>query len=251
MSAELGFQFPIVSGIPDSLSCISDSKAQDSGFHKQLFSGFPCMGRERKSRISYDDYILYAIKTVWPFPAFLAHFSSIQRIARVMPVFAVVVRDAVLQTLQPIPPRLAQHWSIVGTIIVTLLGCICTWQWTIGSVSTQEAFFTFWWTISVYAYFVTIAVASVMAAFVIILRLTEAQALFTIPSDLARFISVCCTVIMPVVIIVVGDTEFHAVFAKPSRLTCLASVMRAIIMPIVVIIVRDTVHVTFGTKPPR
>ena len=48
MSAELGFQFPIVSGIPDSLSCISDSKAQDSRFHKQLFSGFPCMGRKKK-----------------------------------------------------------------------------------------------------------------------------------------------------------------------------------------------------------
>ena len=109
MSAEFGFRFPIVRGIPDSLSCISDSKAQDSGNHKQLISGFPCMGRKRKSRISYDDYILYAIKTVWPFPAFLAHFSSIQRIARVVPVFAVIMRDAILQTLQPIPPRLAQH----------------------------------------------------------------------------------------------------------------------------------------------
>ena len=109
MSAEFGSRFPIVIGIPDSLSCISDSEAQESGFHKQLFSGFPCMGRKKKSLISFDDYILYAIKTVWPFPAFLAHFSSIQRIASVMPVFAVVVRNTVLQTLQPIPPRLAQH----------------------------------------------------------------------------------------------------------------------------------------------
>ena len=30
----------IVSGIPDSLSCIPDSKAQDSGLHKQNFLGF-------------------------------------------------------------------------------------------------------------------------------------------------------------------------------------------------------------------
>ena len=31
-SVELGFWIPIVSGIPDSLGCIPDSKAQDSGF---------------------------------------------------------------------------------------------------------------------------------------------------------------------------------------------------------------------------
>ena len=28
---------PVVIGIPDSLSCIPDSKAQDSGFHKEKF----------------------------------------------------------------------------------------------------------------------------------------------------------------------------------------------------------------------
>ena len=31
----LGFWIPLVIRIPDSLSCIADSKAQDSGFHKQ------------------------------------------------------------------------------------------------------------------------------------------------------------------------------------------------------------------------
>ena len=59
-TVELGFRIPIVRGIPDSDSCIPDSKAQDSGFHKQKFprfrilhakisripeSGFPYMGR--------------------------------------------------------------------------------------------------------------------------------------------------------------------------------------------------------------
>ena len=34
------FWIPIVIGIPDSLSCIPDSKPQDSGFHKQNFLGF-------------------------------------------------------------------------------------------------------------------------------------------------------------------------------------------------------------------
>ena len=34
---ELGFRIPIVSGIPDSLSWILDSKVQDSGFHKNKF----------------------------------------------------------------------------------------------------------------------------------------------------------------------------------------------------------------------
>ena len=37
LSVELGFRIPIVSGIPDSSSCIPDSKAQDSGFHSKFF----------------------------------------------------------------------------------------------------------------------------------------------------------------------------------------------------------------------
>ena len=37
LSVELEFWIPIVSGIPDSLSCIPDSKAQDSRFHRQKF----------------------------------------------------------------------------------------------------------------------------------------------------------------------------------------------------------------------
>ena len=39
-SVELGFRILIVCGIPDSLSCIADSKAQDSGFHKEEFPSF-------------------------------------------------------------------------------------------------------------------------------------------------------------------------------------------------------------------
>ena len=37
LSVELGFRIPIVSGIPDSSSCIPDSQAQDSGFHSKFF----------------------------------------------------------------------------------------------------------------------------------------------------------------------------------------------------------------------
>ncbi|CAH3168734.1 unnamed protein product, partial [Porites evermanni] len=40
LTVELGFLIPIVSGIPDSLSCIPDSKAKDSWFYKQNFPGF-------------------------------------------------------------------------------------------------------------------------------------------------------------------------------------------------------------------
>ena len=36
----LGFWIPLVIGTPDSLSCITDSKAQDSGFHKKSFPPF-------------------------------------------------------------------------------------------------------------------------------------------------------------------------------------------------------------------
>ena len=39
LSVGLGFWIPIVSGIPDSMSCIPDSKTRDCGFHKQNFSG--------------------------------------------------------------------------------------------------------------------------------------------------------------------------------------------------------------------
>ena len=46
----LGFWIPLVIGIPDSLSCIADSKAQDSWFHKQNFPGFPIPLHRAKSR---------------------------------------------------------------------------------------------------------------------------------------------------------------------------------------------------------
>ena len=39
-SVELGFLIPIVSGMPDSLSCIPDSKDQDSRLHKRKFIRF-------------------------------------------------------------------------------------------------------------------------------------------------------------------------------------------------------------------
>ena len=49
LSVKLGFQIRVVSGIPDSLSCMSDSKAQDSGFREQNFSDsafqIPYIGR--------------------------------------------------------------------------------------------------------------------------------------------------------------------------------------------------------------
>ena len=35
----LGFWIPVVTEIPDSFSCIPNSKAKDSGFHKQNFPG--------------------------------------------------------------------------------------------------------------------------------------------------------------------------------------------------------------------
>ena len=38
---ELVFWIPIVCGIPDSSSCVPDSKAQDSRFQKQSFSRIP------------------------------------------------------------------------------------------------------------------------------------------------------------------------------------------------------------------
>ena len=56
LSAKSGFRIPIISEIPDSLSCLPDSKAQDSGCHKQKFpavSGIriPFMGREQATLV--------------------------------------------------------------------------------------------------------------------------------------------------------------------------------------------------------
>ena len=54
LSVKLGLWFSIVSRIPDSLSCILDSKAQDSGFRipkakisRIPVSGFPYKGRSK------------------------------------------------------------------------------------------------------------------------------------------------------------------------------------------------------------
>ena len=59
LSVELGFWIPIVKGLPDSLSCILDSKAQDSYFPRfriptakisQILEyGFPNMGGSPKA----------------------------------------------------------------------------------------------------------------------------------------------------------------------------------------------------------
>ena len=57
---ELGFQIPNISGIPDSLSCILDSKAQDSAFFQNLRfpesafkkQKFPRLRRDRKLAIT-------------------------------------------------------------------------------------------------------------------------------------------------------------------------------------------------------
>ena len=51
LSVELGFRIPIVSGIPDSISCIPDSTAQDSKFHLQKFPRF-----QNSNSLSWGDY---------------------------------------------------------------------------------------------------------------------------------------------------------------------------------------------------
>ena len=60
---ELGFWVPIVSGITDSLSCISNSKAQDSGFYKQNAPGFrnPLHGTSRMTETTSQCLILSKI----------------------------------------------------------------------------------------------------------------------------------------------------------------------------------------------
>ena len=55
LSVEFGFWIPIVSGIPDSLSCIPDFNAQDSEFHKQKIFRIPeSLKRGRDNALSWS-----------------------------------------------------------------------------------------------------------------------------------------------------------------------------------------------------
>ena len=56
LSVKLGFWIPILSRIPDSLRCIPDSIAQDSGFYKQKFHGFRNTDSITWSDPSFDKY---------------------------------------------------------------------------------------------------------------------------------------------------------------------------------------------------
>ena len=62
------WDFPIVSGNPDSVSWITDSKVQDSGFNKLQFPEFQnpdYLTRGQKSKVSQDHYILYILYHSW------------------------------------------------------------------------------------------------------------------------------------------------------------------------------------------
>ena len=59
LSVELGIWIPILSAITDSLSCILDSKALDSGFHNQNLPGYRLLqvkiSQIPESRFSYKE----------------------------------------------------------------------------------------------------------------------------------------------------------------------------------------------------
>ena len=63
-SVELGSQIPIVSGILDSYSCIPDSKAQDSGFHRQKISSFRIL-HAKISRIPESGFPYIGRKSIY------------------------------------------------------------------------------------------------------------------------------------------------------------------------------------------
>ena len=90
---KLGFWITIVSGIPDSSSCIPDLKAQDSEFHKQkvpgfripqaknsriLESRFPYMGYERGEELARKLYsaVLLSAVLLLLFVCFFVFFPS-------------------------------------------------------------------------------------------------------------------------------------------------------------------------------
>ena len=71
-SVELGFWIPFLSGIPDSLSCILGSKAQDSGFNEQNFPGI----RILQAKISHipESRFLYMRRYLYILFIFLSRY---------------------------------------------------------------------------------------------------------------------------------------------------------------------------------
>ena len=91
---ERGFWISIVSGISNSLSCIPDSKVQDSRFHKQIFLGtktFPNSGIPLIERILFYlalswCTLLFGTKRGWTTACFSRDFGFVSS-----PVFAFLI----------------------------------------------------------------------------------------------------------------------------------------------------------------
>ena len=75
LSVEVAFRLPIVSDIPDSLSCILDYKTPESGFHEQEFPGYR-IPQAKISRIQESGFpYIWAMKFQTP-SAILARNQS-------------------------------------------------------------------------------------------------------------------------------------------------------------------------------
>ena len=76
-SVELAFWIPFLSGIPDSLSCILGSKAQDSGFNKQNFPGIRILQAKishiPESGFLYVRRYLYILFIFWVVIFYISH----------------------------------------------------------------------------------------------------------------------------------------------------------------------------------
>lgn len=102
---------------------------------------------------------------------------------------------AVLSAVGTVPPWITHfHPTLSTRIFYVFSGFILAWQTCQRAVYTESIE-------AIIADFVAVAVTSVVAKFIVILRDTERRARLPMPVRQARFTSVLCTIVMTAVVI--------------------------------------------------
>ena len=110
---ELGFGILIVSGSPDSLSCISDSKAKGSGFYKQKFLGigFRILDSTSKNFSGFQNAL---------------HWVEFQPLSGAFLRYCVMFQQDGCYTLYLRLPRLAPSiWGLERTSCMSIVNKVC------------------------------------------------------------------------------------------------------------------------------
>ena len=133
---DLRFRIPIVSGIPDSYSCIP---AQGSGFHKQKFPGFPYIGRHLATLLSNKQrHLRHTLRRTWECLHYTLYIITLYII-----LFTLLLIIVLSSTVAPKLTLKSQNQTVNESDTITLL-CVATGDpnpnitWTKGSTVVQQ-----------------------------------------------------------------------------------------------------------------